>query len=140
MFYTKPDAYLFSCWYMLLFLSHTAFTASAVETLLAQLEPLLELVKILENIKCWWIKVVDLLLELLEFKVSRILRIHRKTVIVETTVILELGESQPCCLNFYMSMFLTAFSVDITRETIELEQIKWNVFFRVNRYNAQYIQ
>ncbi len=38
---------------LLLILSHTACTASAVKSLLAQLEPLLQLVDILEEFQCW---------------------------------------------------------------------------------------
>jgi hypothetical protein len=65
--------------------SHTR----AVKTLLSQLEPLIELVEILEEIQCWWIKIADLyfaihqtlltfinspkLVELLWFKDSRVL-------------------------------------------------------------------
>ncbi len=74
---------------MFLIISHTASTASAIKSLLAQLEPLLELVEILEEIQCWQIKIVDLyfaihqtlltfinspkLVELLEFKDSIVL-------------------------------------------------------------------
>jgi hypothetical protein len=49
-------------WYLLLIISHTAYIAGAVKTLLAQLEPLLELVEISEEIQCWWIRIVDLLI------------------------------------------------------------------------------
>jgi hypothetical protein len=74
---------------LLLILSDTACTAAAVKTLLAQLEPHLDLVEILEEIQCWEIKVIDLyftirqtlitfnnstkLVELLEFKEGRVL-------------------------------------------------------------------
>jgi hypothetical protein len=58
-FYTKLEAYFFNWWHLLLVLSHTACTASAVKTLLAQLEPLLDLVEILKEIHCWWIRIVD---------------------------------------------------------------------------------
>jgi hypothetical protein len=74
---------------LLLILGHTACTASLVKTLPAQLEPLLDLVEILEEIQCWQIGIVDLyiaihqtllafnnstkLVELLEFKDSRVL-------------------------------------------------------------------
>ena len=44
------NTYLFNCWYLLLILSHTAWNVAAVKTLLAQLEPLQELVDILEDI------------------------------------------------------------------------------------------
>jgi hypothetical protein len=45
---------------LLLILSSTACTASALTSMLAKLEPLLALVDILEEIQCWGIKIVDL--------------------------------------------------------------------------------
>jgi hypothetical protein len=87
-------------------------------TLLAPIKPLLDLVEILEEIHYWWIRIVDLkiaicqtlltfnnttkLVELLEFKDSRVLdeyNYHRKAVLVEETMVVELGESLPWILN-----------------------------------------